>query len=378
MKARTSGILLPVTLGLAHAASDGSAGLLLGSLAHSLPTNDVARLVLLYNVLAFGGQVPLGLIVDRVRSPRGAALFGLVATIGALVTFRAHPLLAIAVAGIGSAAFHVGGGALAICATAGRASGPGLFAAPGVVGLAIGGALAAAREISVWPFVLALAALIAGICVVRTPAMPYRAERPDEPMFEGHDYVMLVLLAAIALRSAVWNIFQYLASGQLSLLMLLALAAAIGKALGGILADRLGWRRWSVGALVMAAPLLAWGGQRIVPTALGLALLQSATAPAMALMARTSPRYPATAAGLALGLGIAAGGLPWVTVAASSIGAPLLIAAMTMCAAIAVAMAAGHASVRRFASIRRNPHSASGLKKPAPFTRFTPNDSECL
>jgi MFS transporter, FSR family, fosmidomycin resistance protein len=91
----------------------------------------------------------------------------------------------------------------------------------------------------------------------------------------------------------------------------LAFAAAVGKALGGILADRIGLRRWSLGALAVAAPLLSVAGQRLVLLAAGLALLQSAMAPMLTLMAQTAPRFPATAAGLALGLGIGLGGLPF-------------------------------------------------------------------
>src|SRR5262245_50242409 len=135
-------IMLPIVLGLAHAASDGSAGLLLGSLAALVPAGQVLQLVVLYNVIAFGGQPLAGVVADRIRNPRGAALFGIAITIVALSTFRAQPVLAVALAGVGSAAFHVGAGAIALCATQGRAAGPGLFAAPGVIGLAVGGALA--------------------------------------------------------------------------------------------------------------------------------------------------------------------------------------------------------------------------------------------
>jgi len=329
--------MLPVMLGLAHAASDGSAGLLIGSLTNLVPADQVLQLVVLYNVIAFGGQPLAGAIADRIRNPRGAALFGVVMTIAALVTFRVQPAFAVALAGVGSAAFHVGAGAIALCATQGRAAGPGLFAAPGVVGLAVGGALAASHHASPAPFILALAILGGVVSFIALPPMPYRPERPDEPMFEGHDYVMLILLAAIAFRSAVWNIFQIIFAGQVASMILLAFAAAVGKALGGVLADRIGLRRWSLGALAVAAPLLSVAGQRLVPLAAGLALLQSATAPMLTLMAQTAPRFPATAAGLTLGLGIGLGGLPFLGFAASNPGPPAVLT-ITICAGVALAV----------------------------------------
>ncbi|HXF64915.1 MAG TPA: hypothetical protein VNK95_25030, partial [Caldilineaceae bacterium] len=133
---------LPILLGLAHGVSDGAAGWLLGSLVHDLSLNQVMLLVLLYNVLAFGAQPVAGLLADRWQRPRLAAIAGLCCNGAALLLAPWEARLAVLLAGLGSALFHVGGGGLALCVTPGRASGPGLFAAPGVLGLALGGALA--------------------------------------------------------------------------------------------------------------------------------------------------------------------------------------------------------------------------------------------
>src|SRR5688500_2832831 len=145
---RTPSMSLPTTLGLAHGVADGSAGLILGSLAHVMPAGEVAQLVLLYNVVAFGGQPVAGLMTDHGRNPRAAALIGLALTFVGLLLSAWQPRAAVVVAGVGGAAFHVGGGALALCAASGRAAHVGVFAAPGVLGLAIGGALAAGHYVS--------------------------------------------------------------------------------------------------------------------------------------------------------------------------------------------------------------------------------------
>jgi len=147
---------------------------------------------------------------------------------------------------------------------------------------------------------------------------------------------MLVLLAGIALRSAVWSSLQLLFQGRFDLLLALAVAAAAGKILGGILADRVGWRRWTVGALALAAPLLALGEQNLIALLAGVALLQSATPVALAATSRLLPRSPATAAGLALGLAIAIGGIPAAGGLAPSVGAPPGIAALLLAALLAM------------------------------------------
>jgi MFS transporter, FSR family, fosmidomycin resistance protein len=333
-------ILLLGLLALAHGVSDGSAGLLLGGLSHSLSAWQVGLLVLVYNALAFGGQPVAGLLVDRLRQPKLAAVAGLVVMGVALLTAAWQPVMAIGLAGVGSALLHVGGGALALCATPERASGPGLFASFGVIGLAIGGALAITDgALSAWPFVVLIFALAGAIGLARPPALPYLEGR-DEPLLQGHDVVMLVLLAAIALRSAVWNVVQYAHEGQVSALLALALAAGAGKLLGGLLADWIGWRRWATGALLVAAPLLAFGGQRMEFLLPGVALLQSATPVALSLMARALPRQPATAAGMALGLGIAAGALPALGGFGTALGSPLVFLAAILLATMAMAWAA--------------------------------------
>lgn len=150
---------LPLVLGLAHGASDGAAGLLLGTLPLSRRLAEVAALVLLYNALAFGAQPFVGALVERLQAPRAAVAGGLAAVAAALVVGPAHPWAAVALAGAGSAAFHVGGGAWVLAA--GRAAPTGVFLAPGVAGLALGGWLGAGGAFPALPFVAVLAACLA-------------------------------------------------------------------------------------------------------------------------------------------------------------------------------------------------------------------------
>jgi FSR family fosmidomycin resistance protein-like MFS transporter len=325
---------LPLLLGLAHAVSDGAAGWLLGNLAHQMPLTQLGTLVLLYNVLAFGAQPLAGLLADHWQRPRLAAAAGLGCMVAALVAAPFDAWAAVVLAGTGSALFHVGGGGLALCVTPQQASGPGLFAAPGVIGLALGGAAAMTGIPARLALAVTLLALAAVVARQALPQLPYHsAERPDaQHTLETHDWIMMVLLAAIALRSAVWGAFQYVPDGQTSVLVGLALAAALGKIAGGFLADRFGWRRWTMAALLAAIPLLALGSRIPAWLYLGVALLQSATPAMVAMLAASMPRLPATAAGLAFGLAIALGGLPALAGAAPFLAAPPGLVVMVLLA----------------------------------------------
>jgi len=253
-------IILPVTLGAAHGVSDCSAGLILGSLTNSISIYGVGSMVLLYNVLAFGAQPLAGLLTDKLKNPKLAVLTGLFLMAAAVTMYFINPFIAVLFAGLASAVFHVGGGALALCSTPDRSSGAGLFSAPGVAGLAIGGYLAVSDIFPAAVIIALLSALAVFIFALKIPVLPYNAPR-SENEFEKHDFIMLVLLLAIALRSAVWNIFQHIEQGEITNIILISLSAAGGKIMGGYAGDLIGWRKYSFSALILAIPLLILGGK---------------------------------------------------------------------------------------------------------------------
>ena len=303
---------LPSALGIAHGVSDGAAGLLLGSLATNSSATQITLLVLIYNALAFGSQPLIGYFADSLRSPRVFASGGMVLLAASLITRGlGFGEVAVFVAGVGSAAFHVGAGALTLRACGGRSDAAGLFAAPGVIGLAVGGALAVSGHYLYLPFFVSLLAFVFLIQAWPIPPREASASKPaKEPIFESHDWIMIGLLTAVALRSLLWTSFQFASAGQITALIALGVAAGIGKIAGGFAAERLGYRRWTLLSLLIAAPLLAFAGKKLPLLLPGVALLQSSIPCSIAAMARLLPARPATATGLVLGLAVALGGLP--------------------------------------------------------------------
>lgn len=298
---------LVALLGVGHAVSDGAAGLLMGHLTAIVPVAEVVALLLLYNALAFAAQPAIGLLVDRVRRPREAVFIGL-GLMGSALLMIDQPLAAVILAGLASAVFHVGGGSITITVTPDRATGLGVFAAPGVIGLACGTALAITDRFNPEVFLVLLALVGVGFGLM-SRSMSLERSQPETPVFEDRDLIVVALLAAIALRSALWSAFEWVLEGNLPMVLAAALAAGTGKVIGGALADRLGWRRWTIGALTIAAPLLVIGPGSIVTFLIGLALLQSVTPVALATVAKMLPGRPGLAAGLSFGLPIAVGGL---------------------------------------------------------------------
>jgi FSR family fosmidomycin resistance protein-like MFS transporter len=145
---------------VAHALVDATTVGLVLSLGG--PDAQFFTLVLLYNILAFGTQFIFGIAVDRHRAARPAAAAGCLLAGLAVPSATVDHTLAVVLAGLGNSLFHVGGGSMSLSITPGRATAPGIFVAPGALGLFAGVMLARsdAYRGEVFVFLMLLSAAI--------------------------------------------------------------------------------------------------------------------------------------------------------------------------------------------------------------------------
>jgi FSR family fosmidomycin resistance protein-like MFS transporter len=327
-------MLLPLLLGLSHGISDAAAGLLVMQVLMLNIAPEGAFLILLYNGLAFGLQPLAGLILDRLNQPRQGAAAGLVLTaVGIITSWKSLPF-GIFLAGLGSMFLHSGGGSVAITSTPGKASAPGVFAAFGVVGLAIGSQLA--FYFSETTTIVFIGGLLTLALIIWLWKVPFSASLENDGIVLP-DYLktiawplVIALIFAIALRSLVWTGIGSGAAGYSRIALSLALAAGAGKLLGGFAADRLGWLRYLVVALVLTMILLVMGRNWFAPTLVGVFCLQSVTPLSIAALGRLMPRTPALAASLALGTAIILGGVPFMLIPAGWFGIGIAVAALAI------------------------------------------------
>lgn len=255
-------------------------------------------LILTYNVLAFAGQAFVGLAVDRWRVPRCSAAGGCLLVACAIACAGLLPVPAVCLAGLGNALFHVGGGAVSINLTPERATGPGAFVAPGAFGLALG-AITGSRGLFVgWPFLLLLAGACAVILYLKTPPVDYR-RRPVATGPGRFELVLLLLCFAIAMRSVTASVAVWPWKPDLQMFMMLTAAAVVGKLSGGILADRFGWLRVAVTAMLISVPMVSFGVHVPYLAVAGMLLLQIPMSVTLAALARLFPGAPAFSFGLA-------------------------------------------------------------------------------
>ena len=203
---------------------------------------------LVYNFFAFAMQMPLGLLADKLNKNKYIAIFGVILV--ALVCFLPRfGLTGACLVGLGNGSFHVGGGLDVLNISGGRATKLGVFVSPGALGLYLGTLVG--REYL--PAIVILLAL-SSIAMLLIPKNTQIANVPVSlPEFHAFPVIAMLFLVVV-LRSfgcmaadAPWKV------GYWSTLAVCA--TVLGKAAGGIFADRFGAFRTGTVSLCAAALL---------------------------------------------------------------------------------------------------------------------------
>jgi FSR family fosmidomycin resistance protein-like MFS transporter len=258
---------------------------------------SVGALVLTYDLLAFGLQPFVGLSVDKKRTARLAAAVGCLLAALPVATVSSLPIVSVCVAGIGNALFHVGGGAVTLHLAPRRSAAPGIFIAPGALGLAMGATMGVGMPVLPWITALLLVAASIFILTRKVPQTHYSETDTACPISLPGLAIALLLFVTVV-RSLIGMTMALETKASVVWLMSLALAAAVGKAFGGVLADRLGWRLVTVATLLASAPLLSFAGSADYLALPGMLLFQVPTGVVVTAIALVYPGRPAFAFGL--------------------------------------------------------------------------------
>lgn len=303
-------------LGLVHAATDlATVTAMVRATGLGADTaGAVFAWFLLYDVLAFAGQPFVGLVVDRLRAGP-VVLAGLAVTGGAVAlasgagSSAVVGLAAVVVAALGNAVTHVGAGVVVLRGDLTRATPAGLLVAPGALGLGLG--LWFGRNPAVgptwWPAVPLAATAALALHLHRTgrldPTVAAMPRGPGERLLPPPREILVtaavgLLLLSVGIRALVaasagrgYSPGAWLTAG-------IPLAAFAGKALGGVLADRLGWVAATVGALIVSLPFLAVQHAHPALLLVGLLVFQTTMPVTLVAVGRLLPLRPATAFGL--------------------------------------------------------------------------------
>lgn len=278
----------------------------LGSLTYyGFEARELFILIVTYNIIAFGLQAPFGYFVDRFQLPKVSALIGCILVLSSIFLFEI-PALAVILSGLGNAFFHVGGGSISLNINPQKATAPGIFVAPGALGLTVGTLIGKSGTFTAWPFILLLLFACVFILLNKVPKINYHKESVKQEI-RYFKLVVILILLSVSIRAlygltATWKV-------DINLLLTLTIAIFAGKALGGIVADKFGWIKTAIFALLISAPLLSFFQNSPVLAIAGVFLFQMTMPITVTALSNMLPGRSATAFGLTV-LALIIGVLP--------------------------------------------------------------------
>jgi len=301
MTSKTTIISNLTVYGITHAAIDATCAALIFSIPaiQSTSAPDFFWLVILYNILAFGLQSILGLITDYFQSPKLVAFLGCVLTIISVAIFSIEPVLAVILVGIANALFHVGAGSISLNLTPRKATAPGIFVAPGVIGILVGTLIGKTGSYVAWQFILLLVVLAVFIWFVKPPNIDYSRRSVEQKNTVNYfGAILFLVLLSISVRSLVGAVLVFPWKSEMILLIILTAAVVLGKSMGGILADKFGWMRIGIGSLLLSIPLLVFGANTPLLAIVGIFLFNITMPITLVVLSNILPGRPAYAFGL--------------------------------------------------------------------------------
>ncbi len=244
-------------------------------------------IALVYDTVAFAGQVPVGAFCEKHPRFRPGVCGALMLMIGAAAGFAA-PRTFIAIIGfivlcVGNALLHISGALVTLHASEGRLSESGIFVGGGAFGV-ITGRLLGSGTAPVWiPFVLMAAALAAVICIDMTGSTGSRKEpcMHDIAADRPAQIIILILAGVIAVRSYIGNGIPMQWKKTTFESIMLFVVMGTGKMAGGVLADLFGARLIGVSSCVLAIPFLLLGNNLMWVSLVGILLFSMTMAIAL-------------------------------------------------------------------------------------------------
>lgn len=302
----------------------------------------VALSILLYDIVAFTLQFPIGIALDQLDKNSYAALLSY-ALVGAGVILSLVPIAllewpAILLLAIGNALFHSAGG-LSVLNISQKHAGPsGIFIATGAIGVFLGtqsaqmGRLQIAFSLLVLLFLCALITLV--VQKVNKKYWNVHNVSFDIPRLSSNTLLAIALLSlVVALRSYVGMVMAFPWKSEMLLLALSILGVFAGKALGGVVADRIGFRTTAIFSLIVAATLFVPSWEIPVMGLLGVFFFNFTMSITLASLANILPNAKGTAFGLA-SFSLAVGALP--ALAGFRIEHPAMLSGISLVSALSL------------------------------------------
>lgn len=273
---------------------------ILGNLPSIAKTNsEFITSVIIYNFFAFAFQVPLGYILDKFKIYKYIAIIGLcIIGLCYLINFNNIFILATLV-GIGNALFHLEGGVNIYGLSDRKAFLNGLFVAPGALGIFLGTTFHDELIVTYLPIALIFIS-IPLLFLVQKQEIYKELEENKKDNFNNFSAALIVILIGISIivRSIGGSAIVYTWKSGFTLGIIYTISIVIGKAFGGLLADKFGLLKVALISLTCSAVCLLLGYNVHIFVYIGILLFNIPMSITLTILENTLTKKIACAVGL--------------------------------------------------------------------------------
>lgn len=201
---------------------------------------------LIYNFFAFAFPGLMGAFVDKINNDKFVAVAGVVLTVAGNI-FLINPMAAIICQGVGNGLFHLGGGRSILIAQKQRHADCGIFVSSGAMGVFLGRTFAKTGSYQLKYYLIAALILFTLIWIIigaknEETRLQYGLHNIKPGVIPGIASVLL-LLFVIILRGYYGHMIAYTWNRGVYVGFIFTMGIVLGKAFGGVMADRLGLKR---------------------------------------------------------------------------------------------------------------------------------------
>ena len=210
--------------------------------------------ILIYNFFAFAMQLPIGIIADKVNKNAICSAIGCLLVAIAFL-FSNYGIISCTIAGIGNAMFHIGGGIDVLNISNKKATLSGIFVSTGAMGIFLGSKSATIGfdKFYIVIFILLLSAVLL-TWLYNNIKNKVENEEIKIPKLNVNAKVSIIcLILTVCIRSYVGFILAFEWKSNLALALLSIFAVVFGKMLGGIIGDKIGFKKISIVSLLVSA-----------------------------------------------------------------------------------------------------------------------------
>ena len=253
-------------LSLMHFVTDGLCSFLVFSKLYPDNPSQAVIIFFAYNILAFVTQSPVGILIDKYNKPK---IF-LAISISAMLLgylFSDFCIISVTLIGLSNSLFHVAGGKYVTDKSGNDISHLGIFVSTGAIGLVLGQRY---FSFDAMPYIFFAILIVCGILMIASKDSDTKSYPETYENKDGSTVALFAIICVVVIRSFVGKVVSpdFDLSGHIFLII--AVATALGKAMGGICSKIFGIKPTTYISMIVSAICLTLGAGNIVLFIIGI------------------------------------------------------------------------------------------------------------